>query len=117
MNLLLTATNAARNVTNFLGLSKRQSIKGLPLGTSDDTDTGEIAVKVKVVGVGSVSFSNGSQLPYGADQQVISYVGSTNNIDAIIYKLSGSTLMTRTFTYIGGTPNSDDALLAGTQDA
>ena len=54
MNLLLTATNASRKVTNFLGLSKRVSIKGLPLGTADGTDTGEIAVKVLAVG-GSVS--------------------------------------------------------------
>ena len=42
----------------------------------------------------------------------IAYVGSTNNISSIVYKEGGSggtTVATLNFTYIGGTPSSDDA--------
>jgi hypothetical protein len=42
----------------------------------------------------------------------IGYVGSTNNINTVVYKeggASGTTVATLTFTYIGGTPGSDDA--------
>ena len=42
----------------------------------------------------------------------IAYVGSTNNISSIVYKEGGSggtAVATLTFTYIGGTPSSDDA--------
>ena len=48
------------------------------------------------------------------DYQEISYVGSTNNIDTIVYKTGGSggtTVATQTLTYVGGTPASDDALI------
>ena len=45
----------------------------------------------------------------------VSYVGSTNNINTVTYKeggASGTTVATLTFTYVGGTPSSDDADLA-----
>lgn len=45
----------------------------------------------------------------------ISYVGSTNNINTVTYKeggASGTTVATLTFTYVGGTPSSDDADIA-----
>ena len=45
----------------------------------------------------------------------VSYVSSTNNISSVTYKeggASGTTVATLTFTYIGGTPSSDDADLA-----
>ena len=45
----------------------------------------------------------------------VSYVGSTNNISSVVYKeggASGTTVATLTFTYIGGTPSSDDADIA-----
>ena len=45
----------------------------------------------------------------------VSYVGSTNNISSVNYKeggASGTTVATLTFTYVGGTPSSDDADIA-----
>ena len=45
----------------------------------------------------------------------IAYVGSTNNIDQVIYKeggASGTTVATLNFTYTGGTPVADDADIA-----
>ena len=42
----------------------------------------------------------------------IAYVGSTNNISTVTYKeggASGTTVAVLTFTYIGGTPSTDDA--------
>ena len=45
----------------------------------------------------------------------VSYVGSTNNIDQVVYKeggASGTTVATLNFTYVGGTPSADDADLA-----
>ena len=44
----------------------------------------------------------------------VSYVGSTNNIDQVVYKEGGSggtTVATLAFTYSGGTPVADDAKL------
>jgi hypothetical protein len=45
----------------------------------------------------------------------LTYVGSTNNISTAVFKEGGSggtTVATLTFTYVGGTPSSDDARLA-----
>jgi len=43
------------------------------------------------------------------DKIELAYVGSTNNIDTATYSLGGTTVATLTFTYVGGTPGSDDA--------
>ena len=45
----------------------------------------------------------------------VSYVGSTNNINTVVYKeggASGTTVATLNFTYVGGTPSADDADIA-----
>jgi hypothetical protein len=42
----------------------------------------------------------------------LNYVGSTNNLDTVVYKKSATTVATLTFTYIGGTPAADDADIA-----
>ena len=45
----------------------------------------------------------------------VSYVGSTNNIDQVVYKeggASGTTVATLNFTYVGGVPSADDADIA-----
>ena len=45
----------------------------------------------------------------------VSYVGSTNNISSVQYReggASGTIVATLTFTYVGGTPSSDDADIA-----
>jgi hypothetical protein len=42
----------------------------------------------------------------------LTYVGSTNNLDTVVYKDGATTVATLTFTYVGGTPTTDDANLA-----
>ena len=42
----------------------------------------------------------------------LNYVGATNNLDTVVYKEAAQTVATLTFTYVGGTPSSDDANLA-----
>jgi hypothetical protein len=42
----------------------------------------------------------------------LNYVGSTNNLDTVVYKDGATTVATLTFTYVGGTPTTDDANLA-----
>lgn len=43
------------------------------------------------------------------DSVDLNYVGSTNNLDTVVYKKATTTVATLTFTYVGGTPTSDDA--------
>ena len=42
----------------------------------------------------------------------LSYVSTTNNLSSVVYKEGTNTVATLTFTYIGGTPSSDDARIA-----
>ena len=45
----------------------------------------------------------------------LNYVGTTNNLSTVLYKdggASGTLVATLTFTYIGGTPTTDDADIA-----
>lgn len=49
------------------------------------------------------------------DHVSIAYFGATNNPQTVTYKEGGSggqTVATLTFTYVGGTPSSDDADIA-----
>ena len=41
----------------------------------------------------------------------LNYVGTTNNLETVIYKEGVTTVATLTFTYVGGTPTTDDAKL------
>lgn len=52
------------------------------------------------------------------DHIAIAYVGATNNIATVTYKVggaSGTTVAVLTFTYVGGTPSTDDALIASVE--
>jgi hypothetical protein len=42
----------------------------------------------------------------------LSYVSTTNNLSTVVYKEGAQTVATLTFTYVGGTPTTDDANLA-----
>jgi hypothetical protein len=42
----------------------------------------------------------------------LSYVSTTNNLSSVVYKEGTNTVATLTFTYVGGTPSSDDAKIA-----
>ena len=46
------------------------------------------------------------------DSTELNYVGSTNNLNTVVYKKSNTTVATLTFTYVGGTPSADDAKIA-----
>jgi hypothetical protein len=42
----------------------------------------------------------------------LNYVSTTNNLSTVVYKEGSQTVATLTFTYVGGTPSSDDARIA-----
>jgi len=42
----------------------------------------------------------------------LNYVGTTNNLDTVVYKDGATTVATLTFTYVGGVPSSNDANIA-----
>jgi hypothetical protein len=42
----------------------------------------------------------------------LNYVSTTNNLSSVVYKEGTNTVATLTFTYVGGTPSSDDARIA-----
>lgn len=46
------------------------------------------------------------------DDVVLTYVGSTNNLNTVTYKVSGVTVAVLEFEYVGGTPSSDDAKIS-----
>jgi len=45
------------------------------------------------------------------DEINLTYIGSTNNLDTVEYSLNGSVVATLTFTYVGGVPVADNAIL------
>jgi hypothetical protein len=49
------------------------------------------------------------------DQQVFTYVGSTNNIETISYRSGGQEVALLTFTYVGGGASDDDKVASITQ--
>lgn len=58
--------------------------------------------------------SSASGLPYGADNYVNTYIGSTNNINTTVYKLGAAVLKTRTYTYVGAGAADNDKILTVT---
>jgi hypothetical protein len=42
----------------------------------------------------------------------LNYVSATNNLSTVVYKEGTTTVATLSFTYVGGTPASDDAKIA-----
>ena len=42
----------------------------------------------------------------------LNYVSTTNNLSSVVYKEGTNTVAMLTFTYVGGTPSSDDARIA-----
>jgi hypothetical protein len=50
--------------------------------------------------------------PLNYDTVELTYVGSTNNLNTVVYKLATVTVQTLTFTYVGGTPSTDNAKIA-----
>ena len=42
----------------------------------------------------------------------LNYVSTTNNLSSVVYKEGTNTVATLTFTYVGGTPSTDDARIA-----
>ena len=53
----------------------------------------------------------GLNIPEHTEVQ-LNYVSTTNNLDTVVYREGAQTVATLTFTYVGGTPSSDDARIA-----
>jgi hypothetical protein len=53
----------------------------------------------------------GLNIPEHTEVQ-LNYVSTTNNLSTVVYKEGAQTVATLTFTYVGGTPSSDDAKIA-----
>ena len=49
------------------------------------------------------------------DDVDLAYVGTTNNLDSVTFKVSGVTIAVLEFTYVGGVPTTDDAKIARVQ--
>lgn len=77
-------------------------LEGFPLGTHDNSETGELGGKVIVIatrGPGApVDPALNSGMPYNADEQDIT--NATAGPTSIIFKRNGTTLFTRTITYV-----------------
>lgn len=55
------------------------------------------------------SHEGGMSIPEN-DEQLLAYVGSTNNLATITYKKNGTVVATQTFTYVGGAAADDDLI-------
>lgn len=86
------------------------TIEGVPLGTVGNTQDGELAAKVIVVGGTLTASPGGLAIPVSDDIQ-ITYVGLTNNIDQVIYSLLGSVVATLQMTYLNAGAANDDLLI------
>ena len=93
-NPVLDSNNERLEVTNLYGGTNfpqgRDSMHGMPLGTSDGTATGELAVKTVLVGNSSVAAteaeavtpSNTVNFTFGVSRAI--YVGGLGNLVAVI---------------------------------
>lgn len=118
-NKLLTATNAVLGA-QFYGLVDQfgqplltQVLEGVPLGTSDETTTGEAGVKVIVIADRSTGQTSGQFKIPNYDSMAISYYGSTNNIETQefwIGGLGGTLVATLTYTYVSDGAVNDDLI-------
>ena len=46
------------------------------------------------------------------DSVTVTYVGSTNNVNTVVYKLNTTTVATLTVAYVGGAPSTNGALVS-----
>jgi hypothetical protein len=49
------------------------------------------------------------------DDVELTYVGTTNNLDTVTYKVSGVTVAVLEFSYVGGTPSVDSVPISRVQ--
>lgn len=112
LNKILTSINGRLKVLLY-GITDPNAavdtLEGHPLGTSDQSTTGEIGVKVIVIGSRG---PQAGQFNIGAyDAMTFDYYGSTNNIEHQKFYTGGTggTLVaTLTYTYIGSGVANDD---------
>lgn len=113
-NKIFTTANQPLGVQMYsLGGATPQTfstLEGLPLGTADNSGTGEIGVKViNIGGVGSASIPGFVIPPY--DEIDLAMWGSTNNLKTVTYKKATVTVATLDLTYVGGGAADNDVLL------
>ena len=102
-NPILDSDNKPVAVSGLLGaqLPDSKTLSGLPLGK---TPAGEVIVKTASAGANF-------QLPT-FDNLAITYVGATNNINTVVYKVGTTVVGTLTLAYVGGVPAADDAKIS-----
>lgn len=126
LNKILNSANARILVTNLFGpgaLRALDSLRGLPLGTSDGSATGEIALKVKLIGglphsTGAVLFNGVQNLSVyeslQARQNIIALNGDLEFFgsggDGNLAAGAGATVLARSMYYNNVTLNATDKL-------
>ena len=61
-----------------------------------------------------IAASVANPFPYGADSRELTYVGTTNNVETVVYKRGGVTVKTHTFTYVGNGASDNDKVASET---
>lgn len=112
-NKILTSINGELGV-QVLGLVDQYGnpvsqtvLEGIPLGTSDQSSTGELAIKAIIIADRSTSPSAGFGIP-PYDTITTTYYGSTNNVQTQVFSLNSVTVRTLTYTYAGGGSANND---------
>lgn len=126
-NKILTTLNQRLASTNLYSLLapdgtplETDVLEGIPLGTDNNAEDGELAVKVIVIAdrsQASQSSIAGITIP-NSDYTAFTYYGSTNNIETAIYYIGGSggtVVATLTYTYVGSGSADDDNILTITK--
>jgi hypothetical protein len=72
---------------------------------------GEIREALDVPSNADLDSKNTGIITEAHDEINLTYIGSTNNLDTVEYSLNGSVVATLTFTYVGGVPVADNAIL------
>lgn len=113
-NKVLTALNQPLNVQLYslqgvAGPQTYSTLDGLPLGTSDGSSTGQIGVKVVVIGGNLTAVPGGFPIPI-SDDIIITYVGSTNNIDTVTWFFESNQVAVLQLSYADGGATNDDLI-------
>lgn len=118
LNKILTVLNASLKVAIY-GLKNvdgspqtRDTLEGLPIGTADQSSTGELAVKVIVISQRGTTTAQGGFIIPPYDKVAYTYFSGTNNIETATYSSSGTTVRTLTFAYEGGGSSDNDLVIS-----
>lgn len=89
---------------------KQNTLDGVPLGTSDNSGTGEVGAKVIVIGGSGSGTIPGFVIP-PYDEIDLAMWSTTNNLKTVTYKKATITVATLNLTYVGSGAADNDVLL------